>query len=44
MAAANYYLKWESVVMVGLGPNQPKDSIYPLKNVADANGQPMNGA
>jgi hypothetical protein len=30
--------------MVGLGANQPKDSIYPL-NVADADGhqQPMNG-
>jgi hypothetical protein len=39
----NYYLKWAIVVMVGLGANQPKDSIYPL-NVADADGQPRNAA
>ncbi|HIK46314.1 MAG TPA: DUF1254 domain-containing protein [Leptolyngbyaceae cyanobacterium M65_K2018_010] len=39
----NYYLKRAIVAMVGLGANQPEDAIYPL-NVADADGQPMDGA
>jgi hypothetical protein len=38
----NHYLKRAVVAMVGLGANQPADAIYPL-NVADADGQPLNG-
>jgi hypothetical protein len=39
----DYYLKRAIVAMVGLGANQPQDAIYPL-NVADADGQPMEGS
>jgi hypothetical protein len=39
----DYYLKRAIVAMVGLGANQPQDAIYPL-NVADADGQPMDGS
>ncbi len=39
----NYYLKRAIIAMVGLGANQPEDAIYPM-NVADADGQPMEGA
>lgn len=38
----NAYLKRAIVAMVGLGANQPEDSIYPLC-VADAAGQPLTG-
>jgi len=39
----NYYLKRAIVAQVGLGANLPEDAIYPL-NLADNNGQPLNGA
>lgn len=39
----NFYLKRAIVAMIGLGANQPEDAVYPL-NVADANGQPLDGA
>jgi hypothetical protein len=39
----NFYLKRAIVAMVGLGANPPEDAVYPL-NVADANGQPLDGA
>ncbi len=38
----DYYLKRAIVAMVGLGANLPEDAIYPM-NVADADGQPVNG-
>ncbi len=38
----DFYLKRAIVAMVGLGANPPDDAIYPL-NVADADGQPLNG-
>ncbi|MCA1370935.1 DUF1254 domain-containing protein [Bradyrhizobium sp. BRP14] len=39
----NYYLKRAIIALVGLGANQPEDAIYPL-NIADADGEPLNGA
>jgi hypothetical protein len=39
----NYYLKRAVVAQLGLGANVPEDAIYPL-NLADENGQPLNGA
>jgi hypothetical protein len=42
-AYGNYYLKRAIVAMVGLGANQTDDAIYPL-NIADADGQPLDGA
>ncbi len=38
----DFYLKRAIIALVGLGANQPEDAIYPL-NVADAQGQPLNG-
>lgn len=38
----NYYLRRAVVAMMGLGANPPEDAIYPL-NLADADGQPLNG-
>ena len=39
----NYYLKRAMVTQIGLGANLPEDAVYPL-NLADENGQPLNGA
>lgn len=38
----NFYLKRAIVAMVGLGANQPEDSIYPLC-ISDADGKPLAG-
>ncbi len=38
----DYYLKRAMVSKLGLGANQPADAIYPI-NIADADGEPMNG-
>ena len=38
----DYYFKRAIVAMIGLGANQPEDAVYPM-NVADADGQPVNG-
>jgi hypothetical protein len=38
----NYYLRRAVIAMMGLGANPPEDAIYPL-NLADADGQPLNG-
>ena len=38
----NCYLRRAVVAMMGLGANPPEDAIYPL-NLADADGQPLNG-
>ena len=39
----NYYLKRAIIALVGLGANLPEDAVYPL-NIADGDGQPMDGA
>ena len=39
----NYYVKRAIVANLGLGANLPEDAIYPM-NLADKNGQPLNGA
>ena len=39
----NYYVKRAIIANLGLGANLPEDAIYPM-NLADKNGQPLNGA
>jgi arylsulfatase A-like enzyme len=38
----NFYLKRAIITMVGLGANQPEDSVYPIC-VTDADGKPLHG-
>jgi hypothetical protein len=38
----NYYLKRAWSAWIGVGTNQPEDAFHPL-NVADADGEPLNG-
>ncbi len=38
----NDYLTRAIVAMIGLGANPPGEAVYPL-NIADSDGQPMNG-